>query len=86
MTAEEVRVRQIKQVERADELDPGHRQQVNGEQRREDAECEGSEDAVTQGLALLMTRQPEHEDGQHERVVGAEQALQHDQQRDGYEV
>ena len=62
------------------------REQVDGEQRRQDAEDEGAEDAVAQRLLLLVARQPEHENGQHQRVVGAEQPLEQDEQGDREQV
>jgi hypothetical protein len=35
---------------------------------------------------LLVTRQAEHENGQHERVVRAEQSFKHDKEADGNEI
>ena len=59
---------------------------MDGEQRRQDAEEEGSENAVAKRFLLLFPRQPEHENGQHERVVGAQQALEQDEEGDGQKI
>ena len=53
---------------------------------REGAEREGAEDAVAQRLFLLLLGQAEDEDGEHHRVVGAQQPFERDQQADGDEV
>ena len=60
--------------------------QVRRKHRRDDAEDEGADDAVAQRLPLLLLGQAQHEDGQHHGVVGAEQAFEHDEQRDGDEI
>ncbi len=78
--------REIEEIKGADELDPGDLEQVHGEQRREDAERERAGNAVAERLALLLARQPEHEDRQDERVVGAEEPLEHDEQADRQEI
>ena len=80
--AEEVLEGEIEQIGGADQLHPAERDQLDREQRREDAERERADDAVAQRLLLLCARQAEDQDGQHQRVVGAEQALeQHEQRR-----
>ena len=83
---EEVLEREVQQVAGADQFDPAEGDQLDREQRGEDAEDERAEDPVAQRLLLLMTRQPEHQNRQHERVVGAEQALQQDEEADSDEV
>ena len=77
---------QVQQVAGADQLHPADRDQVDREQRREDAEDEGADDAVAQRLALLAARQAEHQDRQHQRVVGAEQPFEEHEQGDGDEI
>ena len=84
--AEEVAPRQVQQVAGPDQLDPRHLQQVHGEQRREDPEGERAENAVAERLALLAARQAEHQDGEDQRVVGAEQSLEQDEQGNGQEI
>ena len=84
--AEEVRVGQIQQVKRADQLDPGELEQVHRQQRRQDAEDERAENAIAQRFLLLVARQAEDENCEHQRVVGAEQPLEQDQQGDREQV
>jgi hypothetical protein len=84
--AEEVLVRQVQQVECAQQLDPGQRQEMDREQRREDSKEERSEDAVPERLLLLVPGQTEHQNREHERVVGAQQSLEQHQERDGDEI
>ena len=51
-----------------------------------DAERERADQAVAQRLFLIRPRQPEDHHRQHERVVGAQQPFEEDQQADGDEV
>ena len=60
--------------------------QVDREQRGERAEGEGAEQAVAEGLLLLLPRQAEDHDGEDQRVVRAEQPFEHDQQADRDEI
>ena len=50
------------------------------------AEGERPDDAVAKRLALLLARQTQHEDGQHQGVVGAEQPFEQDQEADGEQI
>ena len=59
---------------------------MDGQQGGKNSERERAEDAVAQRLALVGAGQAEHQDGQHQRVVGAEQTLQEHQQPDGEKV
>ena len=77
---------QVQQVAGADQLHPAELDQVDGEQRRDGAERERADDAVAQRLLLLRFGKAEHQDRQHHRVVGAQQAFERDQQADGDEV
>ena len=76
LAAREVLIDEEQQIPGADDLHPGELDQIDREQRREAAEQEGAEDAVSQGLFLLGLRQAEHQHGQHHRVVGAEQPFE----------
>ena len=78
--AEEVVVRQPQQVQPADQLHEAQLDHVRRKHRRRDAEHEGAEDAVPQGLALLLFGQAQHQHGQDHGVVGAQQTLEHDEQ------
>jgi hypothetical protein len=53
---------------------------LHGEQRREDAKGERAEDAVSERFALFAAREPQHEDREHQRVVGTEQSFEKDEQ------
>ena len=79
-------VDEVQQVDRAGQLYPRQRNEVDGEQRRERPEGERAEDAVAQRLLLLLARQPEHQHRQYHGVVGTEQTLERHQQRDRGEV
>jgi hypothetical protein len=59
---------------------------MNGEQRGKDPEEECPENPVAQGLLLLMPRQAEHENGEDECVVGAEEPLEGNKQTDGDQI
>ena len=83
---EEVLVRQIQQVQRAEQLHDRQLDQVDREQDGNDAERERADDAVAERLRCWSTRQPEHEHREHERVVGAEQPFEHDEQTNRQEV
>jgi hypothetical protein len=60
--------------------------QVDREPRRNQAENEGADQAVGECLLVGVLGQAKHHDGDHERVVRAQQALQNDQKADGDEV
>ena len=78
--------REIQQVAGAGELHPAEPDQVRGEKRRDGAKRERADDAVAQRLLLILLRQPQHQHGQHHRVVGAEKPLEHDEERDRDEI
>src|SRR5579862_8252628 len=79
-------VRQVQEVRAAEELYPAQLDEIHREQRRDGAKRKSAHDAVAQRLALLLFRKTEREDGQHHRVVGAQQAFEQHEQRDGDEV
>ena len=56
------------------------------QQRRENAEREAADEPVAQRLLVLIAGQPQHHDGHDERVVGAQQAFEHNQGADDEEV
>src|SRR3954447_7967262 len=83
---EEVPVREMQQVQPAEQLHPFDPDQIGREQRREDAECERADEAVPQRLLLIAPGKAEDHHGQDERVVGAEQPFEQHQQPDGHEI
>ncbi len=72
--------RQVQQVEAADQLHPTEGDQIGSGRRRSGPEGEGAGDAVAQGLGLLILGQAEDANRQHHGVVGAQHALEEDQQ------
>ena len=55
---------------------------MGGQEHGDESKEERSEDAVAESDLLLLTRQSEHQDRQHQRVVGAEDPLEDNQQPD----
>ena len=82
----EVPVDEIQEVASADELHHRHPDHVCRENSGDASECEGADDSVSKRLALLGFRKAEDQDGQHERVIGAEQAFERDQEPDREKV
>ena len=82
----EVLDREVKKIEAAGQLHPRHVDQVDREPRRNQAENEGADQAVGERLLVGAPGQAKHHDGDHERVVRAQQAFQNDQKADGDEV
>jgi hypothetical protein len=52
---------------------------MDSEDRRQSPEDECPDDAVPQGLALLVLGQAEDQDGQDHRIVRAQQAFEDDE-------
>ncbi len=77
---------QVGQVQAAEQFDPRDLNQVDREQRRDESKGKPSDEPVMQRLLVLLLRQSQHHDGHDERVVGAEQAFEHDEHADGDEV
>ena len=82
----EVVLRQVHQIEPTEELDPADLDQIRRERGRDDAEGEGADQPIAQRFVLIWPRQPEDHDRQDERVVGAQQALDHNEKRNGNEI
>jgi hypothetical protein len=82
----EVNNREIEEVGAARELHPGDADEVRREKGGERAEGEAADESVTQRLLVVGPRQAQHHDGHDQRVVGAEQALEDDEQPDGREI
>ena len=59
---------------------------MHREENRDDPEEERPQDPVAQRLLLIFPRQPQHQDREHQRVVGAEQPLENDEQPDRDEI
>ena len=79
-------VGQVEQVTRADQLHDGELNQVNGCQRRSDAEGKRADEPVFERLPLFGLRQPEHHERQHDGVVGAQQSFQNDEHQNGEQI
>ncbi len=84
--AEEVAEREIQQVEGAGQLHERDAEQVEAEQQRDRSEGERSHDSIAQGPLLLRLRQAEHQHGQDDRIVGAQEPLEEHQKTDYQEV
>jgi len=84
--AEEVRVGQVQQVETADQLHPRQLNQVDRQERRDDAHGESADQPVAQRLLVLAARQPQDHDGHDEGVIRAQQTFERDEQTDGDEI
>jgi hypothetical protein len=79
-------IRQIKEVQGANELDEGEPNQKGGQQRADDPHEECADEAVAKGLTVSIVRQPEDEDREDDRIVRAEKAFQPDEKQDCDEV
>ena len=77
---------EIQQIEAAEQLHPGDADQIHREDRGDDPQGEPADQAEAQRLALVASREAQDHDGHHERVVGAEEPLQRDQQANRDEV
>ena len=86
MPALEVDGGQIHQIEAADELHPRDADEIGGEQGGENPEGEPADQAIAERLLVIGPGQPEHHDGHHQRVVGAEEPFEEDEDADGSEV
>jgi hypothetical protein len=84
--AAEMVVRQPQEIDGADQHHEIDSDEVRGEQDGNHPEHERSDDAVLKSLFLLVLGEPEDEDGEHHRVVSAQQAFEGDEQRDGDEI
>ncbi len=86
LVSQEVLIRQIQQVEPAEQLHPGDLDHVGRKHGRGNAEGERADNAVAQRFPLLVPRQPQDEHRHHHRVVGTEEAFERHEQPDGDEV
>ena len=86
VTAEEVAVREPQEIPGPDQLHEADLDQVHREKNRDDPEEERPQDPVAQRLLLIFPRQPQHQDREHQRVVGAEQPLENDEEPDRDEI
>jgi hypothetical protein len=82
----EVVLRQVQQIQSPEELDPADLNQIRREHRRDDAKGEGADQPIAQRFVLIWPRQPEDHDRHDERVVGAQETLDHDEKRNGNEI
>src|SRR6266576_2758850 len=79
-------VREIQKISGADELHDIYPNQVDRGQRRNDPECESAYEAVLERFFLLSLGQAEHHHRENNCVVGAEESLENDEDKDGEEV
>jgi hypothetical protein len=77
---------EIQQIQAAEQFYPSKLDEVHGEDRRHDPENEGTDQTVLQRLIVAILRQPEDHHRDHERVVGAQQAFERDQQTNGDKI
>ena len=77
---------QIQQVAAAEQLHPRDPDQIDGEHGGQDAQAEAADQSVAEGLLLIASWQAQHHDGHDQRVVGAEEAFEGDEQGDGNEI
>ena len=77
---EEVSDGDVDEVAAAEELDDPPLEQVGGHGDGDEAEDEGTDQAVGQGPGLQTLGQPTGEQAQHQGVVDGQHALENDQQ------
>src|SRR5690606_17549951 len=70
----------------ANQHDDPYLDEVDGQHDGENAEDERPGNSVAERLALLVPGQPQHEHGEHHRVIGAEEALERHEHRDCQEI
>ena len=81
-----MRAREVQQITAAGQFDPRGPEQKRGQGHADKAERKRREEPVPQRAILLLARQAHHENGEDQRVVGAEQAFEQDQQANRDEV
>ena len=77
---EEVRIRQIQQIKAAEQLHQREPNQIDGEQRRQNAERKAAQQPIAQRLLMFGAWKTQDHDGHDQRVVGAEEAFEGDEQ------
>src|SRR5688572_23100542 len=82
----EMVVRQVEEIDRAQQHDDLNVLQPHREQDRDDAEGKRADDAVAKRLALLGFWQAKDQHGEHHGVVSAEQAFESDEKSNCEEV
>src|SRR5688500_8997739 len=82
----EVLQRQPEEIQRTNELQPPKADDERGQEDGGGAKDERAPEAVEQRLPLQVPGEVADQDGEHRGVVGREQRLEHDKERDGADV
>src|SRR5207245_1280615 len=76
----------IKEIARADGLEPPELNDGGGEENGRGSEGEGAAEAIEEGLIALLLRQVPHHHGENEGVVGGKKGFQYDEDADCAEI
>jgi hypothetical protein len=79
-------VGEIHEIEPDQQLDPADLDQVRRQKRGHDAERERPDQPILECFFLIGASQPQDHHRQHQRVVGAEQSFEDDEETNGDEI